>query len=102
MRLLLLLAVVSVEINQRENVHLPLGSVLSVRRPALVASHLAGRFTSEVLCGRVGVSKIGHVWVSCRHESEEHRWFSFLLRKFSRKKLHFPSAGLNNNNKEDF
>ena len=33
--LLLLLAVVSVEINQRENVHLPLGSVLSVRRPGV-------------------------------------------------------------------
>ena len=30
--LLLLLAVVSVEINQKENVHLPLGFVLSVRR----------------------------------------------------------------------
>ena len=31
--LLLLLAVVLVEINQKENVHLPLGSVLSVRQP---------------------------------------------------------------------
>ena len=31
--LLLLLAVVLVEINQEENVHLPLGSVLSVQRP---------------------------------------------------------------------
>ena len=35
MLLLLLLAVVSVEINQKENVHLPLGFVLSVRRPGV-------------------------------------------------------------------
>ena len=34
--LLLLLAVVSAEINQKENVHLPLGSLLSVRRPGVV------------------------------------------------------------------
>ena len=33
--LLLLLAMVSVEINQKENVHLPLDFVLSVRRPGV-------------------------------------------------------------------
>ena len=33
--LLLLLALVSVELNQKESVHLPLGSVLSVRRPGV-------------------------------------------------------------------
>ena len=37
--------------------------------PALLASHLAGRPKSETLCGRAGVSEIGHVWrVSCCHE----------------------------------
>ena len=70
--LLLLLAVVLAEINQKENVHLPLGSFGG---PALVASHLAGRFTSEVLCGRVGVSEIGHNCVSCRHESKDNGGF---------------------------
>ena len=51
--LLLLFAVVSVEINQKENVHLPLGSVLSVWRPGV------GRVAPgwEVLCGRVEFAK---------------------------------------------
>ena len=43
--------------------------------PKLVASHLAGRFTSKVLCGLVGVSEIGHVWVSCRHEPKDYCGF---------------------------
>ena len=75
MLLLLLLAVVLVEINQKENVHLSLGSVLSVRRPGVDRVAPAGRLTSKVLCGRVRVSEIGHVWVSCRHESKDNGGF---------------------------
>ena len=62
--------------------------------PALVASHLAaGRFTSEVLCGRVGVSEIGHVWVSCRHESKDNGGFPSFCGDFPRRNCIFRQQG---------
>ena len=75
MLLLLLLAVVSVEINQEENAHLPLGSDLSVRRPGV------GRFAPgwevyvESVVWPCRVSEIGRVWVICRHESKDYGGF---------------------------
>ena len=64
--------------------------------PALAASHpAAGRLTSELSAvwscgGERNRPCLGQL--SSRVEGQ--RWFSFLLRKFSRKKLYFPSAGL--------
>ena len=93
--LLLLVVVVSVEINQKENVHLPLGSVLSVRRPGVVRVAPGWEVYVEVLCGRVGFAKSamsGSVVVTSRRTT-----VVFLPSADSFQEetaLIFPSAGL--------